>query len=61
MVAWLKNKILAWIETTSSKINVWVWHKRWNKGNKKMTDWFDKLMIAIAVVTVIIFVIVVGI
>jgi len=26
-----------------------------------MTDWFDKLMIAIAVVTVIIFVIVVGI
>ena len=33
-VAWLKNKILAWIETTSSKINVWVWHKRWNKRNK---------------------------
>jgi len=26
-----------------------------------MTDWFDKLMIAIAVVTVIVFVIVVGI
>jgi|TARA_Y100000296_G_C5071702_1_gene205215 hypothetical protein len=34
VVAWLKNKILAWIETTSGKINVWVWHKRWDKKNR---------------------------
>ena len=26
-----RNRILAWIETTSSKINGWAWDKRWKE------------------------------
>jgi len=28
-----RNRILAWIETTSSKINGWAWDKRWKERN----------------------------
>ena len=45
-----RNRILAWIETTSSRINGWAWDKRWKerkettheewiKGHKK---WLNK-------------------
>jgi hypothetical protein len=42
-----RNRILAWIETTSSRINGWAWDKRWKerdqqewiKGYKK---WLNK-------------------
>ena len=28
-----RDRILAWIETTSSKINGWAWDKRWKERN----------------------------
>jgi len=28
-----RNRILAWIETTSGKINGWAWDKRWKERN----------------------------
>ena len=31
----IKEKILEWIENISSKLNVWAWHKRWNKRGRR--------------------------
>ncbi len=36
----IKDFLLGLIETVSSKISVWAWNKRWNKGNRK--DEFKK-------------------
>ena len=42
-----RNRILAWIETTSSKINGWAWDKRWKEiselfEDKKFHKWYRK-------------------
>ena len=30
-----RNRILAWIETTSSRINGWAWDKRWKERDQQ--------------------------
>jgi len=34
----IKDFLLGLIETVSSKISVWAWNKRWNKGNRNNND-----------------------
>jgi len=34
----IKDFLLELIETVSSKLHVWAWHKRWNKGNRKKDE-----------------------
>jgi len=34
----IKDFFLGLIETVGSKLSVWAWNKRWNRGNRKNND-----------------------